>query len=88
MRNTLLADMLHGLAFEIEEQILDHLHDDPIALRACSLTCRAWVSLARLHLFKAVDLTCKRRCVSFLAILESAAEADGYEGTYVGEFVR
>lgn len=76
------------LPFEIEEQIVDHLHGNPIALRACSLTCRAWVSLARPHIFWTADLTCKRRCVRFLVLLESAAEARDDKGTYVGEFVR
>lgn len=80
--------MTPGLPYEIEEQIVDHLHDDPTALRACSLTCSAWVPRARLHLFRTAALTCKRCCVRFLAVLESTAETEGGTGTSVGEFVR
>lgn len=76
------------LPFEIEEQIVDHLHDDPIALRACSLTCSAWVSLARLHLFWTADLTCQRLCVRFLVLLDSTLDAEDYKSTFLGEFVQ
>ena len=31
--------------------IIDHLHDDTLALGACSLVCKAWLHSARFHLF-------------------------------------
>lgn len=41
---------LLGIA-ELTDRIIDHLHDDPAALRACALTSQAFVPAARHHLF-------------------------------------
>lgn len=76
------------LPYEIEEQVVDNLHGDPIALQACSLTCSAWVPTARRHLFRTAALTSKRRCVRFLTVLESTADTEGGRYTSVGEYVQ
>ncbi|KAJ7582051.1 hypothetical protein C8J56DRAFT_1056186 [Mycena floridula] len=44
------------IAPELWDNILDHCHDDHVALRACCLVCRAWLPTARLHLFSGVQL--------------------------------
>lgn len=49
--------------------IIDHLHDDPTALAACSLTCREWTPTTRVHLFNTVILDSHRKMASFDAIL-------------------
>ncbi|OCH84290.1 hypothetical protein OBBRIDRAFT_741816, partial [Obba rivulosa] len=41
---------------ELTDTIIDFLHDDDAALRACSLTCRAWLRSSRTHLFGSVSL--------------------------------
>ncbi|KAI0924174.1 hypothetical protein AcW2_005127 [Taiwanofungus camphoratus] len=56
----LLYDMdfsLPNLPPEICDYILDYLWDDPRTLRACSLTCRAWLPTTRLHLFHSMHLS-------------------------------
>ncbi|KAH9908808.1 uncharacterized protein B0H18DRAFT_1219957 [Fomitopsis serialis] len=74
------------LPIEIQEQVLDHLHDDPYALKACSLACSAWLPTARLHLFRTVKLRTVRDCLRFLTVLESTSDALG--GIGVGSLVR
>ncbi|KAH9838524.1 uncharacterized protein C8Q71DRAFT_722679 [Rhodofomes roseus] len=78
---------LPELPIEIQEQVLDHLHDDRRALRACSLVCSAWISTARLHLFRVVDLHRARDCLRFLAVLESTSNGYGIRAG-VGRLVR
>ncbi|KAF8575616.1 hypothetical protein K439DRAFT_1664969 [Ramaria rubella] len=41
---------------ELTDQIIDHLHDHVLALRTCNLTCKAWTSRAKFHLFHDVKL--------------------------------
>ncbi len=57
---------------ELFDETLDHLWDDPKALQACSLTCRAWVPTARLHLFRTVRLCSPSTCLDFASILDSS----------------
>ncbi|KAF8532439.1 hypothetical protein JB92DRAFT_3103902 [Gautieria morchelliformis] len=42
---------------ELIDQVIDHLHDDPPSLRACCITCRAWVPSARFHIFHDIVLS-------------------------------
>ena len=44
---------------EIHDQIVDHLHDDPVALGACCLVSKSWVPRTRMHLFTNVKLSSK-----------------------------
>jgi hypothetical protein len=39
---------------ELADHIIDHLHDNPLALRRCSLVCHAWLPTSRLHLFSKI----------------------------------
>lgn len=41
---------------EIFDLIVDHLHDEPTALRSCCLISNSWISRARRHLFLRVRL--------------------------------
>lgn len=41
---------------ELCDRIVDFLHDDRAALRACGLVCRQWAPAARHHLFSAVTV--------------------------------
>ena len=43
--------MSSSLPPEILDLIVDHLHDEPTALKACSIVSKPWVSRARAHLF-------------------------------------
>ena len=41
---------------EVQDRILDFLHDDKPTLEACALVCRAWVPTSRFHLFRQIQL--------------------------------
>ncbi|RDX43685.1 hypothetical protein OH76DRAFT_1299475, partial [Lentinus brumalis] len=43
---------------ELTDRVIDHLHDDPTSLAACSLVCSAWLPAARLHHFREVTVVC------------------------------
>src|SRR5271170_4062894 len=45
-----------ALPNEIQDRILDFLHDAKPALKACALVCRAWVPTSRYHLFSDIRL--------------------------------
>ena len=47
--------MLSSLPPELLDLVVDHLHDEPIALAACCLVSKSWVPRARRHLFARVD---------------------------------
>ena len=76
------------LPVEIQEQILDHLHNDIHALRACCLTSSSWVPRTRFHLFRSVRLYSRKSCLRFLGTLESTSQLDESNGVGVGGFVR
>lgn len=57
---------------ELVDEAIDHLWDDPKALQACSLTCRAWVPSTRLHLFRTARVRKAEDCVSLSALLDSS----------------
>ena len=42
---------------EILDIVIDHLHDEPTALRACCLVSKSWVPRSRTHLFGHVTFT-------------------------------
>ncbi|KAJ6613132.1 hypothetical protein B0H10DRAFT_252171 [Mycena sp. CBHHK59/15] len=42
---------------ELREIILDHLHDNPVALSNSALVCRSWVRPSRYHLYHSVLLS-------------------------------
>ncbi|KAJ7116362.1 hypothetical protein C8R44DRAFT_983447 [Mycena epipterygia] len=44
------------LPIEVVDLILDHLHSDPLALKACSVVCRSWIPSCRAHLFRHLQL--------------------------------
>lgn len=48
--------MLSVLPPELTDLVIDFLHVDDRSLRACALTCRAWLSRARYHLWNTVSL--------------------------------
>ncbi|OCH92083.1 hypothetical protein OBBRIDRAFT_751976 [Obba rivulosa] len=50
---------------ELVDETIDHLWDDPVSLKACSLTCRSWVPSSRLHLFRTVRLRNGTECTRF-----------------------
>ncbi|EPS98889.1 hypothetical protein FOMPIDRAFT_1125604, partial [Fomitopsis schrenkii] len=60
------------LPAEIQDEIVDHLSEEPLALMACALTCRQWARRARMHLFRTVSV----RDHSSLAQFELLLEAD------------
>jgi len=49
--------MICSLPPEILDIVVDHLHDQPTALRACCLVSKSWVPRSRIHLFALVEFT-------------------------------
>ncbi|KAI0790675.1 hypothetical protein C8Q75DRAFT_806073 [Abortiporus biennis] len=45
-----------GLSPELCDMILDYLHDDQAALKACSLTCKGWLPRSQYHLHYRVTM--------------------------------
>lgn len=45
-----------GIPSELSDRVIDFLHDDWAALKACSLTCKAWLPASRFHLWNRVVL--------------------------------
>ncbi|KAF8075343.1 hypothetical protein FPV67DRAFT_629796 [Lyophyllum atratum] len=41
---------------ELVDQIIDHLHDQDLTLKACALVCRTWLTPCRSHIFRNVVL--------------------------------
>jgi hypothetical protein len=41
---------------ELVDHIIDHLHDDPSALKKCAHVCRAWLPTSRFHFFSKISL--------------------------------
>lgn len=65
---------------ELSDHIIDFLHDDRRALKACSLTCRTWYPTSRYHLWRKVHLHSLEGCQTFTQILQSSP--------YLGQFAR
>jgi len=57
---------------EVCDQIIDHTHDDPPALRTFAIVSRAWLASARFHIFHTVCV----RPVSYLDTVEPLLEVD------------
>ncbi|KAM5543321.1 hypothetical protein V8D89_003195 [Ganoderma adspersum] len=56
---------------ELEDLVIDHLHDDILALSACAIVCSNWLPRTRQHLFRSITLSCgKLRC--FRNLLDNA----------------
>jgi hypothetical protein len=63
---------------ELRDLIVDCLRTDTAALRACSLTCRAWLHRARHHLFRYVHIHPGRRGDAFKVLLDETPEIGKY----------
>ena len=51
--------MTCSLPPEILDIVIDHLHDEQTALRACCLVSKSWVPRSRMHLFARLEFTHK-----------------------------
>ena len=69
---------------ELVDHIIDHLHDDPLALRNCARVCRGWLPTSRLHFFAKISLKAtsahngpavpQKRCKQLYAVLIQSPE--------------
>jgi hypothetical protein len=55
---------------EIQDHILDFLHNSKPTLKACALVCRAWVPTSRYHLFSKIQMP-EREANAFAELFES-----------------
>ena len=77
------SDTIH-LPQELVDHIIDHLHDDPLALKNCARVCRAWLPTSRLHFFAKISLKAtsphngpavpQERCKKLHAVLTQSPE--------------
>lgn len=58
------AEMSCSLPQEILDHIIDHLHDQPEALKACSLVSKAWIYRTRRYIFNHIEFSSRSRHVS------------------------
>ncbi len=42
---------------ELDDMIIDHLHDDPVTLGRCALVCRSWLPAVRHHSWSTIRVT-------------------------------
>lgn len=63
---------------ELSDYIIDFLHDDPQALRACASTCHAWAPASRFHLFRTASLNSANSSTAFRRLLDSAPDLGLY----------
>lgn len=68
------------LPLELYDKILENLSTDLHALSACSLTCRAWVSIVRYYRFRQVSLV-PSNLDSFRDLVQAHAEPANYVRT-------
>jgi hypothetical protein len=47
--------MSPSLPPEILDHIVDHLHDEPIALKTCCVVSKSWIQRTRIHLFASLE---------------------------------
>ena len=69
---------------ELVDHIIDHLHDDPLALSNCARVCRGWLPTSRLHFFAKIRLKAtsahngpavpQQRCKQLYAVLTQSPE--------------
>lgn len=52
---------------ELQDMIIDHLHDDKETLASCSLVCKSWLPASRFHLFRKIRLELPRESAEGLA---------------------
>ena len=58
---TLIAMVAWNLPAELDDIVLDHLHDDRQTLAKCALVRRSWVPTARYHNWRDLQLTCSEK---------------------------
>ncbi|KAK0435080.1 uncharacterized protein EV420DRAFT_1653455 [Desarmillaria tabescens] len=57
---------------ELTDAVIDHLWDDPAALKACSLTSHAFYTRTRIHIFRKMSFGHNFRCDKFVAMCRSS----------------
>jgi hypothetical protein len=69
------------VAIELVNEVISYIQDDVLALRLCSLVCKAWVPLSRQHLFFRIYLD-HTNISAFISLLQSNS------GSSIGRFVQ
>ncbi|KAK0439617.1 hypothetical protein EV421DRAFT_1905905 [Armillaria borealis] len=57
---------------ELVDDVVDRLHDDPKALKVCSLVCHAFCARSRRHIFRTVSLVNEKRCIDFCDLCQKS----------------
>lgn len=56
---------------EIQDHIIDLLHSDIAALRACACTCHVWQTTSQYHLFNSITITSEHILNQFAALIKT-----------------
>ncbi|KAG7442458.1 uncharacterized protein BT62DRAFT_383832 [Guyanagaster necrorhizus] len=57
---------------ELVADMVDKLHNDPEALKACSLTCHAFCARSREHTFLTISLVNEKHCIDFCDVCQKS----------------
>ncbi|KAI0094773.1 hypothetical protein BDY19DRAFT_41787 [Irpex rosettiformis] len=57
---------------ELNDYIIDFLHDDRATLKACGLVSRTWYPAAHYHLYRKVFLLSFQSCITYRSLLETS----------------
>ncbi|KAK0482723.1 hypothetical protein IW261DRAFT_1050995 [Armillaria novae-zelandiae] len=68
---------MSGLPQELVDDIVDRLHDDPTALKVCSLICHAFCARSRRHSFGTISLIDEKRCTDFCDLCQKSLYISG-----------
>ncbi|KAH9838477.1 uncharacterized protein C8Q71DRAFT_795941 [Rhodofomes roseus] len=69
---------IYDLPCELRDTVIDLLYEDHGSLKACSLTCRSWLSRARYHLFRTMSIDRGRTGDAFARLLRSSPAISAY----------
>ncbi|KZT73705.1 hypothetical protein DAEQUDRAFT_808333 [Daedalea quercina L-15889] len=73
-----LRSPIYDLPCELRDRVIDLLHSDRQSLKACTLTCRAWLPRARFHLFRTISIDRGHAGDAFARLLQSSPAIAAY----------
>ncbi|KAI0784058.1 hypothetical protein C8Q75DRAFT_781165 [Abortiporus biennis] len=70
-----MSECTATLPAELIDYTIDFLHDDSQSLKACALTCKAWLASSRFHLFGTVTLATEKDLGIFVTFGSNAGSS-------------
>ncbi|KAL4252739.1 hypothetical protein ABKN59_004039 [Abortiporus biennis] len=70
-----MSECTATLPAELIDYTIDFLHDDSQSLKACALTCKAWLASSRFHLFGTITLATEKDLGRFVTFGSNAGSS-------------